>query len=84
MKSLVFDTGPLISFAMNNLYWVIRLLKEKYKGDFYITESVKRECVDRPLTSKTFKYEALQNLKLIQDGVIKVYKNPELKEKTLS
>lgn len=84
MKSLVFDTGPLISFAMNNLLWVVKQLKEKYKGDFYITESVKRECVDRPLTSKKFKYEALQNLKLIQDGVIKVYKNPELKDKTLS
>jgi len=84
MKSLVFDTGPLISLAMNNLYWVIRQLKEKYKGDFYITESVKRECVDRPLTSKKFKYEALQNLKLIQDDVIKVYKNPELKDKTLA
>ncbi len=84
MKSLVFDTGPLISFAMNNLYWVIRQLKEKYDGDFYMTESVKRECVDRPLTSKKFKYEALQNLKLIQDNVIKVYKNPKLKDKTLS
>jgi hypothetical protein len=84
MKALVFDTGPLISLAMNNLLWIIKPLKERFVGDFYITEAVKKECVERPLTSKKFKFEALQILRLIQKDLIKVYKNPELKDKTLA
>jgi hypothetical protein len=82
MKALVFDTGPLISLALNNLLWIIKPLKEKFKGEFYITDSVKKECVERPLKSKKFKFEALQILSLIESGLIKVYENHELKEKT--
>lgn len=83
VKSLVFDSGPLINLAMNNLLWILKPLKEKFNGEFYITESVKRECVERPLTTKKFKFEALQILKLIQEDIIKVYNNPKLKEETL-
>ncbi len=84
MKALVFDTGPIITLAMNNLLWLVKEMKDKFNGEFYITESVKRECVDRPLTSKKYKYEAIQVFKLIQDGIIKIYKNPELKHKSLT
>ena len=63
MKALVFDSGPIINLALNNMLWILKPLKEKFKGDFYITESVKRECIDRPLTSKKFKYEALETFK---------------------
>jgi len=62
MKALVFDTGPIITLAMNNLLWLVKEMKDKFNGEFYITESVKRECVDRPLTSKKYKYEAIQVL----------------------
>ena len=83
MKALIFDSGPIINFAMNNLLWVFKELKTKFNGEFYITPAVKRECVERPLTSKKFKFEALQVLRLIQHDVIKIYDHPKLKEKTL-
>ncbi len=83
MRAIVFDTGPLISLAMNNLLWLIEPMSKRFKGDFYITEGVKKECVDKPLSGKKFKYEALQNLKLIDEGYLKIYKNPELKDKSL-
>ncbi|MBT3721369.1 hypothetical protein HN789_07050 [archaeon] len=83
MKALVFDTGPLINLSLNNLLHILKPLKEKFKGEFYITNSVKRECIDRPLTSKKFKFEALQILKLLQEGVIKIYDDPQLKPRTL-
>jgi len=82
MKSIVFDSGPLINLALNNLLWILPPLKQRFKGEFYITNSVKRECMDRPLTSKKFKFEALQMLKLLEQGTIKTYDHPQLKDKT--
>jgi len=82
MRSLVFDTGPIITLAMNNLLWLLKPLKEKFKGEFYITKSIERECIERPLTSKKFKFEALQILKLKQEGILKLYNDPKLKNKT--
>ncbi len=81
-KALVFDTGPLINLSLNNLLYILPELKKRFKGEFYITESVKRECIDRPLTSKKFKLEALQILKLLEEGTLKIYKDPQLKNRT--
>jgi hypothetical protein len=83
-KSLVFDSGPIINLAMNNLLWTLRPMKEKFRGDFYITESVRRECVERPLQSKKFKYEAIETLKIIQEGTLRVFNDRMLKPNTLS
>jgi hypothetical protein len=83
MKSIVFDTGPVISLAMNNLLWILKPLKEKFNGEFYLPEAVKKECVDKPLTSKKFKFEAIQVMKLIEEGTIKVYDNEKLRVDTL-
>ena len=79
MKSLVFDTGPIISLVTNNLLWVLEELKERYDGEFYISPSVKKEIIDTPLKSKRFKLEALQLMSYISKGVIKIYepKNPK-------
>mgnify|MGYP006294631517 CR=1 FL=1 len=83
MKSLVFDTGPIISFTTNNLLWLFSELKEKFKGDFYISEATKRELVDKPLLTKKFKLEALQVRKIIKQGVFDVVENEKLKKKTI-
>jgi hypothetical protein len=80
MRTLIFDTGPIISLATNNLLWILAPMKDKFDGEFYITEAVKLECVNKPLTSKKFKYEALQVDKLIEDGIIKVYSDEKLKD----
>ncbi|MFH2021147.1 MAG: hypothetical protein ABIJ34_07035 [archaeon] len=83
MKALVFDTGPIITLALNNMLWLLKKLKDKFNGEFYITESVYREAIERPMSSRRFKFEALQILKLKQEGVIKVYKNPKLRNSTV-
>ncbi len=81
MKSLVFDTGPIISMTMNNLLWLLEPLKTNFNGEFYITEAVKRELVDRPLQTKKFKFEALQVLKYISKDTLKIASSNDIEKK---
>ena len=83
MKSMVFDAGPIISLAMNDLLWLLEELKKSFKGEFYISVTVKEELVDKPLSTKKFKFEALQVLKCINDGILTVITNDEIKNTTL-
>ena len=62
MKSIVFDSGPIISFDLNNLLWLLVPLKREFNGKFYITSAVKRELVDKPLEIKKYKFEVRQCL----------------------
>ncbi|MBI2559492.1 hypothetical protein HYW20_09280 [Candidatus Woesearchaeota archaeon] len=82
MKSLIFDAGPVISLATNNLLWVLKPLKKDFNGKFYITEPVRKELVDRPLETKKFKFEAIQVERLIEDGVLDVIDNGFIRETT--
>ncbi|MEM2131579.1 MAG: hypothetical protein QXR96_03575 [Candidatus Woesearchaeota archaeon] len=81
MKSIIFDSGPLITLSLNNLLWLLKPLKEKYKGEFYITKSVKKEIIDKPLESKKFKFEAIQILKLVEEGTLKIIEDKKIKIK---
>ncbi len=83
MSSLIFDTGPIISLTTNNLLWILDELKKKYKGDFIITSSVHHELIDRPLESKKFKFEALQVMKSVDDGILTVLDDAELRNTTI-
>lgn len=60
MKELVFDSGPIISLAMNNLLWALNPLKHRFQGEFLITPKVREELVDKPMKTKRFKLEAIQ------------------------
>lgn len=82
MRSIVFDAGPIISLTTNNLLWLLKSLKNKYKGEFYISERVNGELIDRPLKTKKFKFEALQVLQYINKGIIKVIKNENIRKMT--
>ena len=82
MKSLIFDAGPVISLATNNLLWILEPLKKEFNGKFYITEAVKREVIDRPLETKKFKFEAIQVEKLIENSVLEIIDNSFIREKT--
>ncbi len=73
MKTLVFDTGSIISLAINNLLWILDPLKKSFKGEFYIPDSVKFELVDKPLTTKLFKLEAIMINKSILEGQFLVH-----------
>ncbi len=76
MKSLFFDSGPLMSLTMNNLLGILQPLKEKFGGEFYITPAVRNELVERPLEIKRFEFEALQIMKLLREGTLKLYEKP--------
>lgn len=82
MKAIIFDSGPLISLTLNNLLWVLEPLKQKYKGDFFITSAVKEEVVDYPLKTKKFKFEGFQVLKSIRDGVLSVFETDYVRKET--
>ncbi len=84
MKTLVFDTGPVISLTMNNLLWLLKELKKKMNGEFYVSNSSKKELVDNPLTTKRFEFKALQVLKIIHEDTLKVIENKEITQKTNS
>jgi len=67
---LLFDAGPLISFAMNGLLPELRELKKIFPGKFIITKEVAYEIIDRPITIKRFELEALKLKKLVIDGIL--------------
>jgi len=69
-KVLIFDAGPLISFAMNGLLPELRELKKVFPGKFIITKEVKHEIIDRPINIKRFELEALKLQELINDDVL--------------
>jgi hypothetical protein len=83
MSGIVFDSGPLITLTMNNLLWLVKPLKRRFNGSFFIPESVKAELVDNPLKTKRFKFEALQVLRYIDNGTFSVLEDDKFKELTL-
>ncbi|HZX44265.1 MAG TPA: hypothetical protein VFF28_01135 [Candidatus Nanoarchaeia archaeon] len=76
MKAIVFDSGPVISLTVNNLLGLLTSLKERYNGCFSITDSVRKELIERPLETKKFKFEALQVLRCIKFDVLTVHESP--------
>jgi predicted nucleic acid-binding protein len=75
MKTLVFDTGPIINFTINGLLWALEGLKQEFNGEFYITPEVYNELINKPLSTRKYKLEALQVLPYITKGTLKVYNN---------
>ena len=71
-KALIFDSGTLISFSMNGLTDLIKKLKENFKGYFLITNDVKREIIDKPITIKRFELEALKLKQLLDEGILQM------------
>ena len=82
MKAIFFDAGPIISLTMNNLLWLLDALKKRFNGKFYITPAIKRELVDKPMKTKRFKFEAMQIMKLIDDGVLEILEDGLLNKRT--
>ena len=80
MKAIIFDSSTIINLAMNNLLWVLKPLKDIYKGEFYITNNIKKEIIDRPFNIKRFKLESIQIKNEIKKGIIKIYPEDLSKE----
>jgi hypothetical protein len=72
MKGIGLDAGPVISLSINNMLWVFEELKKRSNTSFYITEAVKREIFDRPISIKRFEIKAIQALDLISEEVLEI------------
>jgi hypothetical protein len=72
MKAIIFDAGTIINLAMNGMLDVLTKLKNEFKGKFMITETVKEESIDRPLTIKRFELEALMIKKLFDENILEL------------
>ena len=82
MKAIIFDSSTIINLAMNNLLWTLEPMKQKYDGEFYITESIKREVIDTPFHIKRFKLESIQIQNMLTKGIFKVYNEQDLNAET--
>jgi len=82
-KAIIFDAGTLITFAMNGLLPELKNLKQIFSGKFLITQKVKYEVVDRPLSIKRFELEALQVQKLIEEKVLELPESLEIKKEEI-
>lgn len=73
MKALFFDTSSLITLALSGLLYILEPLKEHFQGEFYITDDVKREIIDRPIQERRFMLEAMFFKKLLDNGLFSIY-----------
>ncbi len=71
-KAIIFDAGTLITLSMNGLTGELRRLRDIFDGSFLITEQVKAEVIDKPLTIKNFELEALKTKKLLDENVLEL------------
>jgi len=83
MNDLFFDTSSIISLATNNLLSVLEELKKKFKGDFVISDAVRKESLDNPLNSKKYKLEAIMISNLIKNNIFRIYDNVNSESKTI-
>jgi len=82
-KSIVLDSGPVISLTTSNLLNLLDIYTKKYGFEFIITPFVKNELVDEPLTTKRFEYEALLVMNEIKKKNLTIAKQTkELSNKT--
>lgn len=72
MKILILDASTIITLSMNGLEYILRELKSSFQGKFIITQQVKKEVIDRPLTIRRFKLGALRGKKLLEDGILEL------------
>jgi len=72
MKSLIFDSGPLISLTMNGMLPILEKLKKEFPGDFIITPQVRKEVVNKPMSISKYKFEAIRVQDLIDKGILEL------------
>ncbi len=72
MKAIIFDSSTIINFTMNGLLDEFRELKKRFDGKFLITKEVSNEVIEKPMTIKRFKLEALKIKKLLDEKVLEM------------
>jgi len=81
-KAIIFDSGPLISLAMNGLLGILEELKKVFNGSFLITPDVKKEVIDKPMTITRFKLEALMVKNLLDKGILELSNEEGIQKRT--
>jgi hypothetical protein len=72
-KVLIFDASSIITLALTNLLHILEPLKHSFQGEFFITEEVKSEIIDKPIQESRFMLEALFIKQLYERGILKLY-----------
>lgn len=80
MKTLIFDSSAIISLALNNLLSYIQPLKQKFKGDFLISDAIYEEIIGRPSKNVKFMLESLQIKELVKEGVFSMFEKRVIEE----
>jgi len=81
MKTIIFDTGPVISLSVNALLWILYPLKKKFRGKFFITKNVARELIDTPLRGKKYKFEALKVQDMLNEKIFEIIDSEAIRTK---
>jgi hypothetical protein len=72
-KTLIFDSSAIITFALNDLNPAMEKLKQKFNGNFFISQEVEKETILRSIGIPRFMLEALKIKKLINLGILEKY-----------
>lgn len=81
-NSIVCDSSALISLADTCFLGALSELKARLGGDFLITDSVKQECIDTPLRTKSHTLPAIRLQLALNDGIIRAVDSSGLKKTT--
>lgn len=82
MKAIVFDSGPIITFALNSLLPLFNFLQKHYEGIFYIPTIVQKEIIDQPSRSKRFAFESYLIRGLLKDNIIETFDTSVYRQET--
>jgi hypothetical protein len=83
-KVIIFDSGTLISFAMNGLLPELVKLKEIFNGKFIIPIEVKKEIIDTPIEIKKFELQAMKLKDLFSRNILETPNSLDIKQKDIS
>ncbi|MBU2104796.1 MAG: hypothetical protein KKF67_03415 [Nanoarchaeota archaeon] len=84
MKAIIFDASTLISLAMSCLYDELRKLKQNFDGKFLITQEVKNEVIDKPLSIPRFQLEGIKIQQLLDEKVLELPDSVGVKDNEIS
>lgn len=82
MKALIFDSSSIITLALNDLLFILEPLKKAFNGNFYLTETIKHELIDKSIQTRRFMLGALMIKALIEKKIFNRVSSHELKKET--